>query len=77
MGNQNKKMKLESLLRLARNKAKKHYRLIFIEQNEQKIIEEKEIDSDKDIEIKVIFEDYSVGSADKKYPHQILSCREQ
>lgn len=66
MENQNKKMKLESLLRLARNKAKKHYRLIFIEQNEQKIIEEKEIDNDKDIEIKVIFEDYSIKQENVK-----------
>lgn len=64
------KSTLDKLLGLAKRKGKSHYRLFFIEHGKEKLVEEKEIDGDEDMETRVHFEDYRMGSTDKKFPHQ-------
>ena len=64
------KSTLDKLLGLAKKKGKSHYRLFFIEHGKERLVEEKEIDGDEDMETRVHFEDYRMGSTDKKFPHQ-------
>ena len=64
------KSTLDKLLGLAKRKGKSHYRLFFIEHGKEKLVEEKEIDGDEDMETRVYFQDYRMGSTDKKFPHQ-------
>ena len=64
------KSTLDKLLRFAKKKGKSHYRLFFIEHGKERLVEEKEIDGDEDMETRVHFEDYRMGSTDKKFPHQ-------
>ena len=60
MSRENGQKELAGLLRLARNKGGKHYyRLVFVEQGKERVVEEKEIDGDRDEETRIIFEDYS------------------
>lgn len=61
---------LDKLLGIAKKKGKSHYRLFFIEHGKERLVEEKEIDGEKDMETRVYFEDYRMGSIDKKFPHQ-------
>lgn len=61
---------LDKLLGIAKKKGKSRYKLFFIEHGKEKLVEEKEIDGDEDMETRVYFEDYRMGSTDKKFPHQ-------
>lgn len=55
---------LDRLLTLVKPKGKKHYRLFMIENGVERLVEEKEIDGDKDEETRVYFEDYSKRESD-------------
>ena len=54
-----KESTLDKLIGLVKVKKKHHYRLFMVKNGVENLVEEREIDGDRDEETRVIFEDYS------------------